>query len=214
MTESLDFDLIICGSGLAGLRAAISASQKKPNIRIGIVSKVQVMRSHSVSAEGGTAAVIAEDRGDTIESHIYDTVKGSDFLADQDVAERLCKEMPKQIFQLDHWGMPWSREKDGRIAQRAFGGYSYARATYGITDKGKKTSEDIDRVGQAVKKQIDTMMALGNVGKFVLSDMVERLVAGVNGEYTGAAKSGGEDEYREFLKSELARLDAKKEKQD
>ena len=81
-------------------------------------------------------------------------------------------------------------------------------------DKGKKTSEDIDRVGQAVKKQIDTMMALGNVGKFVLSDMVERLVAGVNGEYTGAAKSGGEDEYREFLKSELARLDAKKEKQD
>ena len=79
---------------------------------------------------GGTAAVIAEDRGDTIESHIYDTVKGSDFLADQDVAERLCKEMPKQIFQLDHWGMPWSREKDGRIAQRAFGGYSYARATY------------------------------------------------------------------------------------
>ena len=130
MTESLDFDLIICGSGLAGLRAAISASQKKPNIRIGIVSKVQVMRSHSVSAEGGTAAVIAEDRGDTIESHIYDTVKGSDFLADQDVAERLCKEMPKQIFQLDHWGMPWSREKDGRIAQRAFGGYSYARATY------------------------------------------------------------------------------------
>ena len=97
MTESLDFDLIICGSGLAGLRAAISASQKKPNIRIGIVSKVQVMRSHSVSAEGGTAAVIAEDRGDTIESHIYDTVKGSDFLADQDVHEtsRVCKEMPK-----------------------------------------------------------------------------------------------------------------------
>ena len=92
--------------------------------------KSKVMRSHSVSAEGGTAAVIAEDRGDTIESHIYDTVKGSDFLADQDVAERLCKEMPKQIFQLDHWGMPWSREKDGRIAQRAFGGYSYARATY------------------------------------------------------------------------------------
>ena len=84
MAESLDFDLIICGSGLAGLRAAISASQKNPNIRIGIVSKVQVMRSHSVSAEGGTAAVIAEDRGDTIESHIYDTVKGSDFLADQD----------------------------------------------------------------------------------------------------------------------------------
>lgn len=130
MVESLEYDLIICGSGLAGLRAAISAAQKNPKIRIAVVSKVQVMRSHSVSAEGGTAAVIAEDEGDTIESHIYDTVKGSDFLADQDVAELLCNEMPKQIYQLDRWGMPWSRRKDGRIDQRAFGGYSYPRATY------------------------------------------------------------------------------------
>lgn len=130
MAESMEYDLIICGSGLAGLRAAISAAQKKSNLRIAVVSKVQVMRSHSVSAEGGTAAVIAEDEGDTIESHIYDTVKGSDFLADQDVAERLCNEMPRQIYQLDKWGMPWSRRKDGRIDQRAFGGYSYPRATY------------------------------------------------------------------------------------
>ena len=130
MVESIEYDLIICGSGLAGLRAAISAAQKNSKIKIAVVSKVQVMRSHSVSAEGGTAAVIAEDEGDTIESHIYDTVKGSDFLADQDVAERLCNEMPKQIYQLDRWGMPWSRRKDGRIDQRAFGGYSYPRATY------------------------------------------------------------------------------------
>ncbi|MDI1495044.1 MAG: transcriptional regulator PadR-like family [Cenarchaeum symbiont of Oopsacas minuta] len=85
---------------------------------------------------------------------------------------------------------------------------------YSITDKGKKTSEDIDRIGQAIKKQIDTVMALGNVGKFVLSDMVERLVAGVSGEYPGAANTGGVDEYREFLKSELERLDAKKNNQD
>ena len=130
MVETLDYDLIICGSGLAGLRAAISAAQKNPKIRINVISKVQVMRSHSVSAEGGTAAVIAGDEGDSIESHIYDTVKGSDFLADQDVAERLCNEIPKQIYQLDKWGMPWSRRKDGRIDQRAFGGYSYPRATY------------------------------------------------------------------------------------
>ncbi len=130
MVNSLDFDLIICGSGLAGLRAAISAAKKGPNLKIGVVSKVQVMRSHSVSAEGGTAAVLFEDEGDTIESHVYDTVKGSDFLADQDVAERLCVEMPKQIRQLDHWGMPWSRRDDGRIDQRNFGGYSFPRATY------------------------------------------------------------------------------------
>ena len=130
MVDSIEFDLIICGSGLAGLRAAIAAAKKGPNLKIGIVSKVQVMRSHSVSAEGGTAAVLFEDEGDTIESHVYDTVKGSDFLADQDVAERLCVEMPKEIHQLDHWGMPWSRRDDGRIDQRNFGGYSFPRATY------------------------------------------------------------------------------------
>ena len=88
------------------------------------------MRSHSVSAEGGTAAVLFEDEGDNMESHIYDTIKGSDFLADQDVAEKLCLEIPKEIYQLEHWGMPWSRRKDGKISQRNFGGYSYPRATY------------------------------------------------------------------------------------
>ena len=131
MVESIDdYDMLICGSGLAGLRAAISAAKTAPHLKIAIVSKLQVMRSHSVSAEGGTAAVIFEDEGDTIESHVYDTVKGSDFLADQDVAERLCVEMPREIHQLDHWGMPWSRRKDGRIDQRNFGGYSFPRATY------------------------------------------------------------------------------------
>jgi len=130
MVDSIEFDLIICGSGLAGLRAAIAATKKGPNLKIGIVSKLQVMRSHSVSAEGGTAAVICEDEGDTIESHIYDTIKGSDFLADQDVAEKLCVEMPKEIYQLEHWGMPWSRKEDGRLDQRNFGGYSFPRATY------------------------------------------------------------------------------------
>ncbi len=130
MVESLDYDLIICGSGLAGLRAAIAAAHKNSKLKIAVVSKVQVMRSHSVSAEGGTAAVLFPEEGDTIESHIYDTVKGSDFLADQDVAERLCNEMPKQVYQLERWGMPWSRRDDGRIDQRAFGGYSFPRATY------------------------------------------------------------------------------------
>src|SRR5574338_84036 len=130
MVDSIDYDLIIVGSGLAGLRAAIEAAKTSQTIKIGVISKVQVMRSHSVSAEGGTAAVLFEEDGDNIESHIYDTVKGSDFLADQDVAERLCKEMPKQVYQLEHWGMPWSRRKDGRIAQRHFGGYSFPRATF------------------------------------------------------------------------------------
>lgn len=136
MVSSLEYDLIIGGSGLAGLRAAISAAKKSFKIKIAVISKVQVMRSHSVSAEGGTAAVLFEDEGDTIESHIYDTIKGSDFLADQDVAERLCTEMPKEIYQLEHWGMPWSRRKDGRIDQRNFGGYGFPRATYAADKVG------------------------------------------------------------------------------
>ena len=130
MVDSIEYDLIIVGSGLAGLRAAIEAAKTSQTLKIGVISKVQVMRSHSVSAEGGTAAVLFEEDGDSVESHIYDTVKGSDFLADQDVAERLCKEMPKEVYQLEHWGMPWSRRKDGRIGQRNFGGYSFPRATY------------------------------------------------------------------------------------
>ena len=130
MVSSFDYDLMIVGSGLAGLRGAIQAARRNSKIRIGVISKVQVMRSHSVSAEGGTAAVLFPEDGDSIESHIYDTVKGSDFLADQDAAERLCKEMPDEIYQLEHWGMPWSRREDGKIGQRAFGGYSFPRASY------------------------------------------------------------------------------------
>ena len=98
MANSIDFDLLVCGSGLAGLRSAIAAAQKSPRLRIGVVSKLQVMRSHSVSAEGGTAAVLFDDEGDTVESHIYDTVKGSDFLADQDVAEKLCTEISGEVY--------------------------------------------------------------------------------------------------------------------
>ena len=118
-------DVLIIGSGLAGLRAAISAAALDRKLTIAVISKVQVMRSHSVSAEGGTGAVLYEEEGDNQESHIYDTIKGSDFLADQDVAELLVNSMPYEVYQLDHWGMPWSRRKDGRIAQRKFGGYSF-----------------------------------------------------------------------------------------
>ncbi|MDQ3083531.1 MAG: FAD-binding protein [Thermoproteota archaeon] len=130
MTETLSYDILIVGSGLAGLRAAITAASKNKNLKIAVLSKVQVMRSHSVSAEGGTAAVLYENEGDNIESHIYDTIKGSDFLADQDVAERLVNAVPSEIIQLDRWGMPWSRRDNGRIDQRKFGGYSFPRATY------------------------------------------------------------------------------------
>ncbi|HYA85233.1 MAG TPA: FAD-binding protein, partial [Candidatus Bathyarchaeia archaeon] len=118
MVDSISHDVLIIGSGLAGLRAAISSAATDKKLQIAVVSKVQVMRSHSVSAEGGTAAVLFEEEGDNQESHIYDTIKGSDFLADQDVAERLVRNIPFEIYQLDHWGIPWSRRNDGRIDQR------------------------------------------------------------------------------------------------
>jgi len=130
MVDTIEHDLLIVGSGLAGLRAAIQAAKTSSNIKIAVISKLQVMRSHSVSAEGGTAAVLFPEEGDSIESHVYDTVKGSDFLGDQDVIEKLVNEMPSEVYQLEHWGMPWSRREDGKIGQRNFGGYSYPRATF------------------------------------------------------------------------------------
>ena len=130
MVDTIEHDLLIVGSGLAGLRAAIQAAKTSSNIKIAVISKLQVMRSHSVSAEGGTAAVLFPEEGDSIESHVYDTVKGSDFLGDQDVIEKLVSEMPSEVYQLEHWGMPWSRREDGKIGQRNFGGYSYPRATF------------------------------------------------------------------------------------
>jgi len=130
LADIIEHDVIIVGSGLAGLRAAIEAARTNKKLSVAVVSKVQVMRSHSVSAEGGTAAVLSQEEGDSFESHIYDTIKGSDFLADQDCVERLVYSMPNEIYQLEHWGMPWSRREDGRVAQRHFGGYSFPRATF------------------------------------------------------------------------------------
>jgi succinate dehydrogenase / fumarate reductase flavoprotein subunit len=131
MVETMTFDIVIVGSGLAGLRAAIEAARvSNGRVSIAVITKVQAMRSHSVSAEGGTAAVLYPDKGDTFESHIYDTIKGSDFLADQDAVEFFVRAMPAEIYRLEHWGMPWSRREDGRIAQRDFGGYSFPRATF------------------------------------------------------------------------------------
>jgi succinate dehydrogenase / fumarate reductase flavoprotein subunit len=131
VTEILSYDIVIVGSGIAGLRATIEAARvSNGKTSIAVVTKVQAMRSHSVSAEGGTAAVLYTDKGDSLESHIYDTVKGSDFLADQDAVEFFVNSMPAEIYQLEHWGMPWSRTDDGRIAQRNFGGYSFPRATF------------------------------------------------------------------------------------
>jgi len=130
--EHLTHDILVVGGGAAGLRAAIAAVERSPKLSVAIVSKVYPMRSHTVSAEGGMAAVTREY--DSLDSHAYDTIKGSDFLADQDSVEYFVKQAPHEAVQLEHWGCPFSRDPDGRISVRAFGGMSVKRTLF-ATDK-------------------------------------------------------------------------------
>jgi len=126
--ETLTHDIVIVGGGIAGLRAAIAAAEVSNKIDVAVISKIQPIRSHSVCAQGGTAAVLRE--GDSYDLHASDTVKGADFLADQDVVEFFVRQAPKEIIALEHWGCPWSRIPDGKIDQRPFGGHSFPRACF------------------------------------------------------------------------------------
>jgi len=137
LAEYIVHDVLILGTGLAGLRAAVQIARQLGNhVNMGLISKVQLNRAHSVCAEGGTAAVLREDLGDSLGLHAWDTIKGSDFLADQDVVDIFVQAAPKEILQLDHWGCPWSRDEAGRILQRPFGGHSFDRATMAADKTG------------------------------------------------------------------------------
>jgi fumarate reductase flavoprotein subunit len=122
------------GGGAAGLRAAIAAAEVSDSLSIAMVSKVYPMRSHTVSAEGGAGAAFGAD--DTPDLHAFDTIRGSDYLADQDAVEAFVHEAPGEIIQSEHWGCPWSRNPDGRLAVRAFGGMSVNRTVFAADKTG------------------------------------------------------------------------------
>ncbi len=128
-------DLIIVGAGLAGMRAAIEAS-KKEGLNVAIVSKIHPVRSHSGAAQGGINASLGNASTDSAESHTFDTVKGGDYLGDQKAIEIMCSEAPRDIYELERMGANFSRDENGRIAQRPFGGASNPRACYAADRTG------------------------------------------------------------------------------
>jgi succinate dehydrogenase / fumarate reductase flavoprotein subunit len=133
----IEHDVIIVGGGLAGSRAAVEIAQIDPRLSIAVVAKTHPIRSHSVAAQGGIAATLKNvDDTDTWEAHAFDTVKGSDYLADQDAVEILTREAPDVVIDLEHMGVLFSRLPDGRIAQRAFGGHSHKRTCYAADKTG------------------------------------------------------------------------------
>ncbi len=138
------FDAVIVGAGGAGMRAALQMAQS--GYKVAVISKVYPTRSHTVSAQGGIAAALGNVVPDKWEWHMYDTVMGSDCLADQDAAEYMCQQAPASVIELEHMGLPFSRLEDGKIYQRAFGGHT---RDFG-GELARRTCAAADRTGHAM----------------------------------------------------------------
>ena len=134
MLDISSHDIVLVGGGGAGLRTAIAISETNPKLSVAVVSKVYPMRSHTVAAEGGAAGVHLAD--DSLDEHAYDTISGGDWLCDQDAVEAFVKEAPVELMRLEHWGCPWSREPDGRVAVRPFGGMKKTRTWFAADKTG------------------------------------------------------------------------------
>ncbi|MCI0600030.1 MAG: succinate dehydrogenase flavoprotein subunit [Beijerinckiaceae bacterium] len=139
------FDVVIVGAGGAGLRATVGCSEA--GLRTACITKVFPTRSHTVAAQGGIAASLGNMGPDNWKWHMYDTVKGSDWLGDQDSIEYLCRNAPKAVYELEHWGVPFSRTEDGRIYQRPFGGMT---TEFGKGPPAQRTCAAADRTGHAM----------------------------------------------------------------
>jgi len=144
--RKMEFDGVIVGGGGAGMRAALQLAQS--GLKTAVISKVFPTRSHTVSAQGGiTCAIASEDPEDDWRWHMYDTVKGSDYIGDQDAIEYMCSEGPQAVFELEHMGLPFSRTESGRIYQRPFGGQS---KNFGKGGQAARTCAAADRTGHTL----------------------------------------------------------------
>ena len=132
--EKYQFDVAIVGAGGTGLRAAIAVAQADPKLRVALISKVYPMRSHTVAAEGGAAGVVRDD--DSYQKHFEDTVAGGDWLCEQDVVEKFVRQAPEELYQLEHWGCPWSRKPNGDVNVRRFGGMKVPRTWFAADKSG------------------------------------------------------------------------------
>ena len=139
----MDFDGVIVGGGGAGMRASLQLARS--GLKTAVITKVFPTRSHTVSAQGGiTCAIGSDDPDDDWRWHMYDTVKGSDYIGDQHAIEYMCSEGPQAVFELEHMGLPFSRTESGRIYQRPFGGQS---KNYGKGGQAARTCAAADRTG-------------------------------------------------------------------
>ncbi len=132
--EIIKADVAVVGAGGGGLRAAIAVAEKDPSLNVALISKVYPMRSHTCAAEGGSAGVAKEE--DTLDNHFNDTVAGGDWLCDQDVVESFVEQAPKELTQIEHWGCPWSRTPNGKVAVRKFGGMKIERTWFAADKTG------------------------------------------------------------------------------
>ena len=197
----LQFDALVVGSGLAGLRAALEIPE---SFKVGLVSKVFPTRSHSGAAQGGIGAALSNEEPDSWEWHMFDTVKGGDYLTDQDAAETLAMDAARAVYELEHMGVPFNRTAEGRIAQRAFGGHTrnfgegpVKRSCYAADRTGRVVLDTL--FGKALEKgihifsevyMIDLIIEKGHAAGIVTYDLATGAIHNVKAKAVLIATGG------------------------
>ena len=182
----LEYDVVVVGAGGSGLRAVMGCATS--NLKTACISKVFPTRSHTVAAQGGISAALGNMGEDDWKWHMYDTVKGADWLGDQDAIEYLCKEAPQAVYELEHFGLPFSRREDGKIYQRPFGGMT----THYGEGIAQRTCAAADRTGHAMLHTLYGK-AISNSAEFFIEYFAIDLIMDKNGACLGVVALWLED---------------------